>query len=226
MTENIRFRCTNPSCLKRLKAPKEHVSRRARCTCGQSVVVPSPEPLPLDEATATRKQVMWINTKQIVTIYCLRSQKFSGEIQFGQTTTNTYDLATVYPVFPAVVGVHSSELLCPICGKQATVHARVSDRNTRIREYRWFLGCILFILGVMLTVPMLMVSLGIKLNDSEHYSILTRVLWGLGAFATWSVYTGYLVWGIPYFEEEGYDAAIGQGSDKMYMHHTVTVSGK
>ena len=51
MDEHIRFPC--PACGKRLKAPQAHAGRRARCSCGQSVVVPSPEPLPLDDAPLT-----------------------------------------------------------------------------------------------------------------------------------------------------------------------------
>jgi WD40 repeat protein len=50
MDKQIRFVCSNPSCGKRLKAPPEHAGQRARCSCGQSVIVPSPEPLPLDPA--------------------------------------------------------------------------------------------------------------------------------------------------------------------------------
>ncbi|HUR54928.1 MAG TPA: hypothetical protein VMZ71_12420 [Gemmataceae bacterium] len=49
MDPYFRFQCPNPVCNKRLKATLEHVGRRARCTCGQSVIVPHPEPLSLDD---------------------------------------------------------------------------------------------------------------------------------------------------------------------------------
>jgi hypothetical protein len=51
--ELVRFHC--PNCQKRLKAPPEHVGRRARCTrCGQAVLVPGPvvEPPPVPEPAA------------------------------------------------------------------------------------------------------------------------------------------------------------------------------
>lgn len=44
MDDRIRFTC--PACQKRLKAAPEHAGKRVRCTCGQSVRVPSPAPLP------------------------------------------------------------------------------------------------------------------------------------------------------------------------------------
>jgi hypothetical protein len=46
MDEQIRFMCSNPACGKRLKAPPEHAGKRARCSCGQAVLVPFPESVP------------------------------------------------------------------------------------------------------------------------------------------------------------------------------------
>ena len=54
MDPYFRFACPNPLCGKRLKATPEFIGRKARCGCGQSVVVPVPaaEVLSLDDEPA------------------------------------------------------------------------------------------------------------------------------------------------------------------------------
>ena len=54
--ELIRFAC--PACGKRLKSPPEHQGKRARCRCGERVIVPGAEPLiaeVVDEPFSPRK---------------------------------------------------------------------------------------------------------------------------------------------------------------------------
>lgn len=57
----FRYPCLNPACGKRLKATPLQAGRRACCSCGQSVVVPSPESLPLDDAAPLPPQApKWV----------------------------------------------------------------------------------------------------------------------------------------------------------------------
>ncbi len=59
MDDLLRFSC--PACGKRLKSPPAHAGKRARCSCGQSVIVPRGEPLSPGEQVAppleTRRRV-------------------------------------------------------------------------------------------------------------------------------------------------------------------------
>jgi hypothetical protein len=50
MDDLLRFPCL--ACGKRLKASREHAGRTARCSCGQAVVVPDPEPLRFTDSAA------------------------------------------------------------------------------------------------------------------------------------------------------------------------------